>query len=121
DPAGVTMTRVESTAQLRAATLELAARADAVIMAAAPADYRPSQYRDTKWKKSDSGDQATLALTANPDIAAELGAEKIAGRLLVAFAAETHEGQKHAREKLTAKNADMIVLNEVGEGRAFGT
>src|SRR5262249_32596999 len=65
--------------------------ADVVVMAAAPADFRPAQYRSSKIKKTEDGQAPVLELATNPDIAAELGATKRTGQVLVAFAAETHD------------------------------
>src|SRR4051794_606952 len=122
DPAGCGVVRVGSTEELRAATVKAAEDADAVVMAAAPSDYRPATYAAQKIKKS-AGDQLVLSLAENPDIAAELGARKPAGQILVAFAAETAEetvALDNAREKMRRKNADLIVLNEVGADLTFG-
>jgi phosphopantothenoylcysteine decarboxylase/phosphopantothenate--cysteine ligase len=119
DPAGVDMVRVTTTEELRKATLEAAAGADAVVMAAAPADFRPVSYSTSKIKKSDQG-APVIELTTNPDIAAELGARKRPGQVLVAFAAETDDPVANARGKLTRKRADLIVVNEVGVDKAFG-
>jgi phosphopantothenoylcysteine decarboxylase/phosphopantothenate--cysteine ligase len=135
DPAGAEVVRVGTTEELRVATLKAAADADVVIMAAAPADFRPAAYQTSKIKKAEDGSAPTLELVTNPDIAAELGAAKRPGQVLVAFAAETHDmlvvdwhlGQTSkaaldsGRAKLVRKRADLIVVNEVGEGRAFGT
>jgi phosphopantothenoylcysteine decarboxylase/phosphopantothenate--cysteine ligase len=121
DPAGAWIVRVGSTEELRKATLEAAAGADAVVMAAAPADFRPARYQPYKIKKSDAPPAVELA--ANPDIAAELGARKPPGQVLVVFAAETAEpatALANAREKLRRKRADLIVLNEVGTDKTFG-
>jgi phosphopantothenoylcysteine decarboxylase/phosphopantothenate--cysteine ligase len=112
---------VSTTEELRKATVEAAAGADAVVMAAAPADFRPVSYRSQKIKKSGDGTAPTIELTTTPDIAAELGAGKRPGQVLVAFAAETHDALVHGREKLARKRADLIVVNEVGPGLAFGT
>jgi len=120
DPAGATVVRVETTEQLRVATLEAAADADVVVMAAAPADFRPAEYAARKIKKSETGEAPTLTLTVNPDIAAELGERKRPGQVLVAFAAETSDALANAREKLVRKRADLIVVNEVGPDRVFG-
>jgi phosphopantothenoylcysteine decarboxylase/phosphopantothenate--cysteine ligase len=120
DPAGVDLVRVGTTGELRDATLAAAKDADVVVMAAAPADFRPAIYQPVKIKKSDDGSAPDIALTVNPDIAAELGAAKAPGQLLVAFAAETHDAIEHARGKLTRKRADLIVVNEVGADKAFG-
>ena len=120
DPAGVDTVRVGSTEELRKATLEAAASADAVVMAAAPADFRPATVADRKIKKTDDGAAPTIELVTNPDIAAELGARKPAGQVLVAFAAETHDALANAQIKLTRKRADLIVVNEVGVDRVFG-
>jgi phosphopantothenoylcysteine decarboxylase/phosphopantothenate--cysteine ligase len=121
DPAGVDLIRVETTEALRKATVEAAADADVIVMAAAPADFRPAEYQPMKIKKAGDGTAPTLALVPTPDIAAELGAAKRPGQLLVAFAAETHDALAHGRGKLLSKRADLIVVNEVGAGLAFGT
>jgi phosphopantothenoylcysteine decarboxylase/phosphopantothenate--cysteine ligase len=119
-PAGVDVVRVGSTEELRTATLDASAGADAVVMAAAPADFRPATVADFKIKKTDDGTVPTVVLVTNPDIAAELGARKAPGQVLVAFAAETHDALANARIKLTRKRADLIVVNEVGVDRVFG-
>ncbi|TMM37267.1 MAG: bifunctional phosphopantothenoylcysteine decarboxylase/phosphopantothenate--cysteine ligase CoaBC [Actinobacteria bacterium] len=118
-PAGVEIVPVGTTAELRDATLAAAVDADVVIMAAAPADYRPVRYQPQKIKKD--GAAPTLELVTNPDIAAELGATRRPGQVLVIFAAETHDAVASGRAKLARKRADLVVVNEVGEGRAFGT
>ncbi|MDG4770540.1 bifunctional phosphopantothenoylcysteine decarboxylase/phosphopantothenate--cysteine ligase CoaBC [Solwaraspora sp. WMMD792] len=120
DPAGVRLIRVGSTEELRVATLAAAAEADVVVMAAAPADFRPASYVPTKIKKDDGGRPPVIELVTNPDIAAELGAAKRPGQLLVAFAAETGDLLTNARAKLARKNADLIVANQVGVDRVFG-
>lgn len=122
DPAGADLVRVETTEELRVATLEAAAKADAVVMAAAPADFRPAVFAPGKIKKVD-GAAPTLELVTNPDIAAELGAAKPEGQVLVAFAAETaaiEQAVANGHEKLLRKRADLIVVNEVGVGKTFG-
>jgi phosphopantothenoylcysteine decarboxylase/phosphopantothenate--cysteine ligase len=94
-----------------------------IVMAAAPADFRPARYASQKIKKTGDGAAPPIELALNPDIAAELGAKKPAGQVLVVFAAETATGDAalaNAREKLARKGADLIVLNDVGGGRAFG-
>jgi phosphopantothenoylcysteine decarboxylase/phosphopantothenate--cysteine ligase len=121
DPAGVRVLPVATTEELRKATLEAAADADAVVMAAAPADFRPVRYAPEKIKKREAGPPAPIELAVNPDIAAELGERKRPGQVLVAFAAETHDALANGRAKLARKRADLIVVNEVGEGRGFGT
>ncbi|MBX6721928.1 MAG: phosphopantothenoylcysteine decarboxylase, partial [Dactylosporangium sp.] len=120
DPAGVTVVRVGTTAQLRSAVLDAAADADVVVMAAAPADFRPAVVAESKIKKADHGRAPVIELVTNPDIAAELGARKPPGQVLVAFAAETSDAVPNARVKLAAKRADLIVVNEVGVDKAFG-
>ena len=121
DPAGVRVVPVGTTEELRKATLEAAADADAVVMAAAPADFRPARYAPEKIKKVDGAEPEPIALATNPDIAAELGERKGPGQVLVAFAAETHDALAHGRVKLARKRADLIVINEVGDGSGFGT
>ncbi len=120
EPAGVDVVRVGTTDELRKATVEAAASADVVVMAAAPADFRPQVVADRKIKKTDDGTPEPIVLVTNPDIAAELGAAKRPGQVLVAFAAETHDALEHARAKLVRKRADLIVVNEVGPDLVFG-
>jgi phosphopantothenoylcysteine decarboxylase/phosphopantothenate--cysteine ligase len=120
-PAGADIVRVETTAQLREATRAAAKDADAIVMAAAPADFRPASVADKKIKKRPDGQAPTIELTLNPDIAAELGAAKSSGQVLVAFAAETQNAIENGKEKLARKKADLIVINDVGSGRVFGS
>jgi phosphopantothenoylcysteine decarboxylase / phosphopantothenate---cysteine ligase len=120
DPAGAEVVRVGTTEEMRKAVLEAADGADVVVMAAAPADFRPATYRSNKIKKEEGGG-LVLDLVPTPDIAAELGERKPPGQVLVAFAAETHDALEHGRAKLARKRADLIVINEVGPDKAFGT
>ncbi|MBM0256883.1 bifunctional phosphopantothenoylcysteine decarboxylase/phosphopantothenate--cysteine ligase CoaBC [Micromonospora sp. 4G55] len=120
DPAGVDLVRVGTTEELRKATLEAAADADVVVMAAAPADFRPATYAPGKIKKSEDGSAPTIALVTNPDIAAELGRQRRPEQLLVVFAAETGDAEANGRAKLARKRADLIVINEVGVDKVFG-
>ena len=123
-PAGVEVTAVRSAAEMHAAVMRLTAdgTVDAVVMAAAVADYTPAGgASDAKLKKTD--DDLELALRRTPDILADLGARRGSGTtpLLVGFAAETEDTVAHAREKLTAKRADLIVANDVtAPGAGFG-
>jgi phosphopantothenoylcysteine decarboxylase/phosphopantothenate--cysteine ligase len=124
DPAGVDVVRVGSTAELRAAVLTAAADADAVVMAAAPADFRPVDVAVHKIKKADDGDAPTVKLVQNPDILAELSADRLRpGQVVVGFAAETGDESgsvlEHGRRKLARKGCDLLVVNEVGGGRGF--
>jgi phosphopantothenoylcysteine decarboxylase/phosphopantothenate--cysteine ligase len=120
DPAGTDIVRVGTTEELRVATVAAAADAHVVVMAAAPADFRPATVREQKIKKAEGGTPEPIALVVNPDIAAELGRNKRPGQVLVAFAAETHDALENARAKLIKKRADVIVVNEVGVDKVFG-
>ncbi|GIF49502.1 phosphopantothenoylcysteine decarboxylase/phosphopantothenate--cysteine ligase [Asanoa ferruginea] len=123
-PAGVDLVVVGTTEELRKATVEAAADADAVVMAAAPADFRPAVYASEKIKKVPGEGPAPIALALNPDIAAELGERKPAGQVLVVFAAETVSTEAalaNARQKLVVKKADLIVVNQVGTDKVFGS
>ncbi len=117
-PAGVAVRRVSTTGQLHDATVEAARDADAAVLAAAPADFRPEHAADRKLKRSGG---VELALTATPDIAAEVGRRKREGQVLVVFAAETHDGPEHAQAKRAKKGADLVVLNDVSGGAVFGS
>jgi len=124
DPAGVDVVRVVSTAELRDAVVGAAPSADAVVMAAAPADFRPASRQTYKIKKAADGSAPTIALVQNPDVLADLaGNRRRPGQVVVGFAAETGDATgsvlDHARAKLARKGCDLLVVNEVGEGRAF--
>jgi phosphopantothenoylcysteine decarboxylase/phosphopantothenate--cysteine ligase len=118
DPAGVKVVRVVSADDLRRAVLDASNDADAVVMAAAVADFRPAVRASSKLKKSDA-DPAPVALVRNPDVLAELSAAKPVGQVVVGFAAETDDVLANGREKLARKGCDLLVVNEVGEGLAF--
>jgi phosphopantothenoylcysteine decarboxylase/phosphopantothenate--cysteine ligase len=96
--------------------------ADAVVMAAAVADFRPAAHAAAKIKKGDT-DPPPLALTMNPDILLELVAAREPGQVLVGFAAETGDDSgdplHHGRAKLARKGCDLLVVNAVGDGLAF--
>lgn len=118
-PAGVEVVGIESSAQLCEAVLSRGERADVVIQAAAPADFRPVSAASGKIKKTGAG--MTLELENTTDIAAELGRRKRPGQVLVAFAAETDDVLDNARGKLDRKNADLVVANDVSRKDAgFG-
>ncbi|MBT6145200.1 MAG: bifunctional phosphopantothenoylcysteine decarboxylase/phosphopantothenate--cysteine ligase CoaBC, partial [Gemmatimonadetes bacterium] len=116
-PAGVERVDVRSALQMLAACQDAFATADAAIMAAAVADYRPAQASETKIKRGTG--TLSIELVENPDIAATLGQEK-GDRILVAFALETGHGIEQARKKLEKKHADFVVLNDLAdEGAGF--
>jgi len=94
-----------------------------VIMAAAVADFRPVAAAAHKIKKSGT-DPEPIVLEENPDVLAELVAERLPGQILVGFAAETGDENgsvlDHGRAKLARKGCDLLVVNAVGPGKAFG-
>lgn len=118
DPVGVRVIRIETARQMREAVLREFPTAAAVIKSAAVADYRPAVVADQKIKKSD--EDLTLKFVRNPDILLELGQKK-EHQVLVGFAAETCQVEEYARRKLSKKNLDFIVANDVSEADAgFG-
>jgi phosphopantothenoylcysteine decarboxylase/phosphopantothenate--cysteine ligase len=110
EPWGVTRVTVTSAREMRAAVFDRSADCDVVIKAAAVADYRPVVRASDKVKKQ--GPTLTIQLEQNPDILAELGADK-GGRILVGFAAETADLLANAAKKLAGKNLDLVVANDV--------
>ncbi|GAA4230826.1 phosphopantothenoylcysteine decarboxylase/phosphopantothenate--cysteine ligase [Streptosporangium album] len=125
DPAGATVVRVESAAELRAAVLDAVEGADAVVMAAAVADFRPLAQSGSKIKKT-SAEPDPIHLVKNPDILAELGDRRREGLkpyppVIVGFAAETDDVLANGQAKLARKGCDLLVVNQVGAGLAFGT
>ena len=141
DPAGTKLTRVVSAREMHEAVLAAAEAANAVVMAAAVADYRPAARSAAKIKK-DGQPPEPLRLTENPDILAGLAAARKAreaarsahdperaglvppaplSQILVGFAAETDTSPEQARAKLERKGCDLLVVNPVGNGLGFGT
>jgi phosphopantothenoylcysteine decarboxylase/phosphopantothenate--cysteine ligase len=122
-PAGVRVVTVETSAELAAAVREHAIDADAVVMAAAVADFRPASPSATKIKKVGDG-APTLELVQTEDVLASLVATRRPGQVVVGFAAETGDGAKdvlaHGADKARRKGADLLVVNPVGEGVGFG-
>jgi phosphopantothenoylcysteine decarboxylase/phosphopantothenate--cysteine ligase len=117
-PPGALVERVRSAAEMAAAMTAHAAGADAVVMAAAVADYTPERPLDTKMPKGEGPLQLTLVRTR--DILAELGRQRGDAPLpvLVGFAAETGDPRARARQKLQAKHVDLIVANDVSRADA---
>ncbi|MEU0841724.1 bifunctional phosphopantothenoylcysteine decarboxylase/phosphopantothenate--cysteine ligase CoaBC [Streptomyces sp. NPDC005962] len=121
-PAGADVVRVGTAVQLREAVLKAAADADAVVMAAAVADFRPARYAPGKIKKRDGQEPEPVALVRNPDVLAEISAERARpGQVVVGFAAETDDVLVNGRAKLARKGCDLLVVNEVGEHKTFGS
>ncbi|GAB2624425.1 bifunctional phosphopantothenoylcysteine decarboxylase/phosphopantothenate--cysteine ligase CoaBC [Pseudactinotalea suaedae] len=121
-PPDVEIVPVESTADLQAAMRERAGRADVLVMAAAVADYRPATVAEAKVKKS--GDGLVIDLVENPDILAGLAREARPEQVVVGFAAETGDAAgsvlEHGRAKARHKGADLLAVNQVGNGSGFG-
>jgi phosphopantothenoylcysteine decarboxylase/phosphopantothenate--cysteine ligase len=111
-PFGVEPISVQSSKEMETAVLDKFHNVDMVIMAAAVSDYRPKTQATVKIKKTN--EDLTLVLEKTTDILAELGKRKI-GQFLIGFAAETHEVEHYAIDKLKRKNADMIVANDVSK------
>jgi phosphopantothenoylcysteine decarboxylase / phosphopantothenate---cysteine ligase len=125
-PAGVKVVAVETTAQLRDEVLAASVDADAVVMAAAPADFRPTETSTAKIKKASDGSAPTISLVQNDDILHELATHRTRpGSIVVGFAAETGDATGSvldlARAKLQRKGCDLLVVNDVSGGAVFGS
>ncbi|WP_235735137.1 bifunctional phosphopantothenoylcysteine decarboxylase/phosphopantothenate--cysteine ligase CoaBC [Nocardioides alcanivorans] len=125
-PAGAHVVEVTTTEELRVAVLKAAAGADAVVMAAAPADFRPVHSETAKIKKAPDGSAPAIELVQNPDILKQLAAERLQpGQVVVGFAAETGDTTGSvldlARAKLARKGCDLLVVNDVSGGAVFGS
>lgn len=119
-PAGVRRVDVESAEQMRAALARVLPGADALVMAAAVADFRPATAQAAKIKKDEGGGAPPIALAQNPDLIAEIGRARGAANkpVLVAFALETGDDAAvlgYARKKLVAKKVDLVVANAAHE------
>jgi phosphopantothenoylcysteine decarboxylase/phosphopantothenate--cysteine ligase len=125
DPAGAKVVSVVSGRDLEAAMLAAAPDADAIVMTAAVADFRPVLRAAQKIKKDGTGTvPPPIELTENPDVLAGLSRRRAelgpAGQVIVGFAAETDPDLDAARAKLARKGCDLLVLNQVGGGQGFG-
>lgn len=129
EPAGVDIVDIDSAVELEREMSRRARDADVVIMAAAVADFRPVDIAGSKIKKGAEG-PAPIHLDTNPDILAGLVQSRAAGDIprqtvIVGFAAETGDEDggvlDHGRVKLRRKGCDLLVVNAVGDGKAFGT
>lgn len=110
DPPGLQVVRVETAAEMREAVFAAFEEADAVVKAAAVADFRPAVPREGKTKKAEG---LEVSLVPTEDILAGLG-ERKGDRVLVGFAAETADLEAEGRRKLEAKRLDLVVANQVG-------
>lgn len=126
-PAGIEVIRVETAIELRDAMIERAPSADALIMSAAVADFRPAHRQASKIKKRDDAPDSPIELVRNPDILAELVLLRNAAggrQVIVGFAAETGDDGadvlEYGRAKLERKGCELLVVNEVGTDRVFG-
>ncbi|WP_165837131.1 bifunctional phosphopantothenoylcysteine decarboxylase/phosphopantothenate--cysteine ligase CoaBC [Phenylobacterium hankyongense] len=117
-PAGVRRVSVETAHEMLMAC-EAALPADVAVCVAAVADWRPASVGETKLKKG-AGGPPTLTLVENPDILATLSKDQRRPRLVVGFAAETHDVEVHARAKLQTKGCDWIVANDVSVAGTMG-
>jgi phosphopantothenoylcysteine decarboxylase / phosphopantothenate---cysteine ligase len=116
-PPGVERVNVQSAEEMHRVVLEKISDCSIAIFAAAVADYRPVQASDQKIKRTK--ESLTIALEPTPDILASVSRNK-GERLVIGFAAETENVAANARQKLGAKNADLIVANDVtAEGAGF--
>ena len=126
EPAGVDVVEVGTTAELRDAVLAATEGADAVVMAAAPSDFRPTSPSRDKIKKADDGSAPVVTLEQNPDSLVELVRHRGAATepVVVGFAAETGDEDAdvldHARAKMARKGCDLLVVNDVSAGKVFG-
>ena len=124
-PASIAVEHVVSTLDLQAAVTAAAPTADAVIMAAAVADYRPESVAGEKIKKEKQGDSLQLTLVKNPDILQGLSAARPTGQVVIGFAAETEPDDDAllalGRAKIARKGCDYLVINRVGWTEGFAT
>ena len=118
-PDGASVIGVETALQMAASVKHNAPLCDAIVMAAAVADYRPVEVLEHKLKKCSGG--LTLRLERTEDILASLGEMKKPGQVLVGFAAETDDLIANAKKKLESKNLDWIAANNVSDGFASDT
>jgi phosphopantothenoylcysteine decarboxylase/phosphopantothenate--cysteine ligase len=121
-PAGVRTVPVESADDMKDAVLAFLPQTDAVVMAAAVADYRPVEKVERKMKKSELGKELSIRLTENPDILKAVVAGRRPGTVVVGFKAETGDATREAERMLREKKCDLVVANDITEpGSVFGS
>ncbi len=121
-PAGTHLVSVETAEQMRDAVLALLPNADAIVMAAAVADYRPIETREHKIKKREAGKELDLRMTETPDILKAIVAARRPGAIVVGFKAETGDATAEANRMLREKKLDLVVANDVSDpGSTFGS
>jgi phosphopantothenoylcysteine decarboxylase/phosphopantothenate--cysteine ligase len=122
---GVAVVRAGTTAELDVAMRRVSADHDVIVMAAAPADYRPEHVAETKIKKASADSGLTIDLVQTPDVLAGLTRDRRPGQTIVGFAAETIDAAVDllvaGRAKMARKGCDLLVLNDVSGGRVFGS
>jgi len=124
-PAGVTLIRVSSGAQMHQEVMRLLPECDVVVMAAAVADFRADDVAGAKIKKGEQAQAVSVSLVPTTDILASIVQERVgAVPFIVGFAAETGDESasviEHGRAKLARKGCDLLVVNDVSAGKAFG-
>ncbi len=125
-PAGITLIRVSSGAQMHTEVSRLMLISDVVVMAAAVADYRAEDVAGTKLKKVDSVAAINLGLVPTTDILASLVEARTGSMpIIVGFAAETGDARatvlEHGQAKFKRKGCDLLIVNDVSPGKAFGS
>ena len=121
-PAGVRVIAIETAAELRDAVLAELSSADAIVMAAAVADYRPAEARDAKLKKKDVGASLTLRMTQTDDVLSAVVARRRPGTVVVGFKAETGDATAEATRMLSEKRLDLVVANDITDpSSVFGS
>jgi phosphopantothenoylcysteine decarboxylase/phosphopantothenate--cysteine ligase len=121
-PKGVRTITIESADEMKDAVLALLPGTDAVVMAAAVADYRPREVQERKLKKRDVGSELTIHMTENPDLLKAIVAARSPKTLIVGFKAETGDATAEATRMLREKKLDLVVANDITDpGSVFGS
>jgi phosphopantothenoylcysteine decarboxylase/phosphopantothenate--cysteine ligase len=121
-PSGVRTIAVESAEDMKDAVLALLPDTDAVVMAAAVADYRPTETSVRKIKKREAGSELVVRMTENPDVLLAVVAARRPGTIVVGFKAETGDATKEAERMLRDKKLDLVVANDISDaGSVFGS
>lgn len=114
-PKGAKIYPVTTTVEMMEALEEVFEETDILVKSAAPSDFKPKNFTDQKIKKTDEDNEMTIDLVENPDIVRHFGNKKRDDQLIIGFAAETQNLRENAISKLSKKNLDMIVANDVSK------
>lgn len=118
-PSGVKLVKVESAEEMLSASVSVLP-VDVAVCAAAVCDFKPAEALQQKFKKQNAATEITIRFIQNPDILKTISNHKYRPKIVVGFAAETENLLENAKQKLLSKGCDIVIANDVSDGKVFG-